>query len=67
MVGSISGGHGKITVAFSCPAGGLACAAVSLQATVKEHLKGKKITAIAAGNKKKKPHHESRSWSRAAV
>jgi hypothetical protein len=53
QIGSISGGPAKIMVALSCPAGGTTCAAVSLQATVKEHLKGTKITAIAAGAKKK--------------
>ena len=52
-VGSISGGHGEITATLSCPAGGAACATVSLKATVKEHLKGGKITAITAGTKKK--------------
>ncbi|HEY3829234.1 MAG TPA: FG-GAP repeat protein [Solirubrobacteraceae bacterium] len=51
---SISGASGKLTVTLSCPAGGTACAAVTVDATVKEHLKGKKITAIAAGAKKKK-------------
>jgi hypothetical protein len=51
--GSISGGHAKITVALSCRAGGLACARVALKATVKEHLKGRKITAITAGKKRK--------------
>jgi hypothetical protein len=53
QVGSISGAHAKIAVALSCPAGGAACAPVSMQATVKEHLKGAKITAITAGAKKK--------------
>jgi FG-GAP repeat len=53
-VRSISGGHAEITVALSCPAGGATCAPVSLKATVKEHLKGRKITAITAGVKHKK-------------
>jgi hypothetical protein len=52
QVGAISGGSAKITVTLSCPAGGAGCAPVSLQATVKEHLKGTKITAITAGAKK---------------
>ncbi|MFZ1927465.1 MAG: FG-GAP repeat protein [Solirubrobacteraceae bacterium] len=56
QVASVSGGRGKFTVTLSCPAGGAACAAGSLQATVKEHLKGSKITAITAGGKKKKAH-----------
>jgi hypothetical protein len=51
---TVSGGRGKLTVTLSCPAGGAACAAVTVNATVKEHLEGKKITAIAAGGKKKK-------------
>jgi hypothetical protein len=51
---SVSGGRGKLTVTLSCPAGGASCAAVTVNATVKEHLKGKRITAIAAGAKKKK-------------
>jgi trimeric autotransporter adhesin len=50
----VSGGHAEITVALSCPAGGATCAPVSLKATVKEHLKGRKITAISAGAKHKK-------------
>ena len=52
-VRSISGGHAKITVALSCPSGP-ACARASLKATVKEHLKGRKITAITAAHKPKK-------------
>jgi hypothetical protein len=52
QAGAISGGPAKITVTLSCPAGGAGCAPVSLQATVKEHLKGTKITAITAGAKK---------------
>jgi hypothetical protein len=47
-VGSISGAHGEFTVTVSCPARVEACAAVSLKATVKEHLKGRKITSITA-------------------
>jgi hypothetical protein len=53
VVTSISGGPAKITVKLSCPAGGAACAAVSLKAMVKEHLKGPKITAITAHKHKK--------------
>ena len=48
---SISGGHGKITVVLSCPSGGAACVALSLKAIVKEHLKGKRITALTASGK----------------
>jgi hypothetical protein len=50
---SISGGHAKITVALSCPAGAT-CRRASLKATVEEHLKGRKITAITAAHKPKK-------------
>ncbi len=53
---SVSGVRGKLTATLSCPAGGAACAPVSLQATVTEHLKGSKITAITAHGKKKKAH-----------
>ena len=52
QVGLISGGHGNLTVALSCPAGGGACPAATVQATVTEHLKGSKITAISAKKKK---------------
>jgi hypothetical protein len=50
---SISGGHAKITATLSCPTGGATCAKASLKATVKEHLKGRKITAITASSKKR--------------
>jgi hypothetical protein len=53
---SVSGVRGKLMATLSCPAGGVACAPVSLQATVTEHLKGSKITAITARGKKKKAH-----------
>jgi FG-GAP repeat len=52
----VSGGGGKLTVTLSCSAGGAACSPFSLQATVNEHLKGGKITALTAGDKKKKAH-----------
>jgi hypothetical protein len=52
-LGSISGGHAKITAALSCPAGGATCAAASLTATVNERLKGRRITAITASSKTK--------------
>jgi hypothetical protein len=51
-VGSISGGHGNLTVALSCPAGGAACMTATLEAVVTEHLKGSKVTAISAKKKK---------------
>jgi trimeric autotransporter adhesin len=52
-LGSVSSRHEKITVALSCPAGELACAEITLKATVKEHLKGRKITAVTATTKRK--------------
>jgi hypothetical protein len=51
---SISSAHGKLAVKLSCPAGGAACRSVSIQATVTEHLKGGKITAVVARKAKKK-------------
>jgi trimeric autotransporter adhesin len=53
-VGSISSANGEFTAEVSCPAGGVACAAVSLKATVKEHLKGRTITAVTAHRTNKK-------------
>ncbi len=53
-IGSISHKQGKPTVTLSCPAGGGACQAVSIQATVTEHLKGGKIIALTARKGKKK-------------
>jgi hypothetical protein len=48
--GSIKGGRGTFTVALSCPAGGAACPRASLKARVREHLKGRRITAITAAH-----------------
>ncbi len=53
-VGSISHKQGQPTVALSCPAGGTACQVVSVQATVIEHLKSGKITAVSARKGEKK-------------
>ncbi len=54
-VGSISRNkQGKLTVTLSCPAGGAACQAVNVQATVTEHLKGRKVIAVTARKGKKK-------------
>jgi FG-GAP repeat len=50
---SIASRHGRITAALSCPAGGSACAKVTLKATVKEHRKGRRIIAITAHKKRK--------------
>jgi hypothetical protein len=51
-VGSVSGGHGEITAALSCPAGGATCEKASVSATVDEHFKGRKLTVITASTKK---------------
>lgn len=51
-VSSISGSHGRITIRISCPSGGSACSAETLRATVTEHLKNGRITAVSAGAKK---------------
>jgi len=53
-VGSISGARAKITVALSCPAGGVACLAATVQAAVTEHLKGGMVTGISARKGKQK-------------
>jgi len=54
QVGSVSHKQGKPTVTLSCPAGGAACQVVSVQATVIEHLKGGRITAVSARKGKRK-------------
>ena len=50
-VGSVSSGHGELTAAFSCPAAGTACEPASFKATVDEHFKGGKLTAVTASKK----------------
>ncbi len=45
---SISGSGATIIVKLSCKAGGAGCQTVTAQATVTEHLKGRKITAVTA-------------------
>jgi hypothetical protein len=49
---SVSSSHGKIIAKFACPAGGAACATDTLKASVVEHLKHGRITAITAAKKK---------------
>jgi hypothetical protein len=51
---ALKGGRGDLTVTLSCPPAGAACAAATLRATVTEHLKGGKITAITARKRKAK-------------
>jgi hypothetical protein len=50
-VDTISGGSGTTAVKLSCPSGEAACSAYTAIATVTEHLKGKKVTAITASSK----------------
>ncbi len=47
-VGKISGGGGKLTIKLSCPAGGHACATATITATIVEHLKRGRLTAVTA-------------------
>jgi hypothetical protein len=49
---SISASRGKIIAKLACPAGGAACATDTLKASVVEHLKHGRITAITAVAKK---------------
>ncbi|HEY1689563.1 MAG TPA: hypothetical protein VGF95_11950 [Solirubrobacteraceae bacterium] len=52
-VSAIKGGKGKLTATLSCPAGGASCSSAKIVATVTEHLKGSKVTAISAAAKSK--------------
>ena len=56
----VKGGHGEFTVTLSCPPAGAACATATLTATVTEHLKGGKITAITARKRKLKTSARTR-------
>jgi hypothetical protein len=49
---SISSSHGKIVAKLACSAGGAACATDTLKASVVEHLKHGRITAVTASKKK---------------
>jgi hypothetical protein len=51
-VGKVSGGTRKLTVALSCPSHAKRCASYTASATVTEHLKGKKVVAVAAAAQK---------------
>jgi hypothetical protein len=53
-VSAIKSAKGNLTVTLSCPAGGGSCATANILATVTEHLKGSKLTAITAAAKSKK-------------
>ena len=50
-VSSISGGHGKLTIVISRPAGGPACTTATFSVTVVEHLKKGRVTAVTAKQK----------------
>jgi hypothetical protein len=58
----VAGVAGRLTVTLSCSAGAAACQAASIQATVTEHLKGGRVTAVTArkGKKKKKAAAKTR-------
>jgi hypothetical protein len=45
----IFGDAGKLIVDLSCPAGRASCGAVSVKASVTEHLTGGRVTAVSAG------------------
>jgi hypothetical protein len=57
---SAVGGHGSLSVALSCPPGGVACQAASVTATVTEHLKGGKVTAVSSRKSKKKARAQTK-------
>lgn len=61
FVKSISGAHEKITVRFSCPVGGASCGNEALKATVTEHLKHGRITAVSAGTSNNKTPAKTRT------
>ena len=66
-IGSISSAKTEFTVAVACPAGGSACPAVSLAATVKEHLRGRKITAVTAHRANKKAPAKTKTKTKVVV
>jgi hypothetical protein len=55
-VHTAKGGKGVITVGLSCPAGGAGCKSVTVQASVVERLRGKKLLSIVARAPKKQAH-----------
>lgn len=55
----LKSGRGELIATLSCPPAGAACAAATLKATITEHLKGGKITAITA--RKRKPKTSART------
>ncbi|HXQ00418.1 MAG TPA: hypothetical protein VN845_10200 [Solirubrobacteraceae bacterium] len=57
---SAAGGRGNLSVTLSCPPGGMACQAASVTATVTEHLKGGKITAVSSRKSKKKARAQTK-------
>ena len=55
-----SAGTAVSSVALSCPPGGVACQAASVRATVTEHLKGGKVTAVSSRKSKKKARAQTK-------
>jgi hypothetical protein len=49
---SILGGHGKLTLVISCPAGAVSCTTARLTVSVVEHLKHGHLKALTAASKK---------------
>jgi hypothetical protein len=58
---AVSGAQGKLTVKASCAAGGAACAAAELTATVTEHLEKGRLTAVSAAAGKHKSARHTKS------
>jgi hypothetical protein len=52
-VGNITGAVDGLSVHLSCPAGGGSCLKATVTATITEHIKGSKITAVSAKAKAK--------------
>jgi hypothetical protein len=57
---SAAGGHGSLSVTLSCPPGGATCQAATVTATVTEHLKSSKVTAVSSRKSKKKARAETK-------
>lgn len=60
-VSAIKGGKGNLTATLSCLASGESCAAANIVATVTEHLRGSKVTAISAATKSKKKKSKAKT------
>lgn len=60
-VSAIKGGKSNPTAVLSCPAGGASCATANIVATVTEHLKGSKVTAVTSAAKSKKKKSKAKT------